>query len=118
MSIRGTLETMGLPELLQWLCQGRKTGTLVLARGDLEKRVLFDDGKIVSCASNDPQERLGVFLIQRGLLSPSQLQEAVDLRRHLGGGSGGSSIVAHADLPSMNSRETKASNSSFFCAAR
>ncbi|MGB5881984.1 MAG: DUF4388 domain-containing protein [Thermoanaerobaculia bacterium] len=41
MSITGNLRTLELSELLQWLAQGKKTGTLVVEQQDLEKRIYF-----------------------------------------------------------------------------
>jgi len=38
---------MGLEEILQWISQGRKSGTLVLMDGDTERRLVFDSGALV-----------------------------------------------------------------------
>ena len=56
MSIAGNLKTMELSELLQWLSQAQKTGTLVCDNGQVEKRIFFRDGMIISSASTDPKE--------------------------------------------------------------
>ena len=40
---------MQLAELLQWLSQGQKTGTLVFDNGQIEKRVFFRDGHPLRC---------------------------------------------------------------------
>ena len=55
MSITGNIKTMQLAELLQWLSQSQKTGTLVFDNGQVEKRVFFRDGMIISSASTDPK---------------------------------------------------------------
>jgi hypothetical protein len=77
MGIAGNLKTMELAELLQWLDQGRKTGTLVVDDGDVEKRIFFRGGKIISAASTDPKEYLGHFLVSHGYITEAQLAEAV-----------------------------------------
>jgi hypothetical protein len=77
MGIAGNLKTMELAELLQWLAQGTKTGTLVVDSGDVEKRIFFNRGKIVSSASSDPREHLGHFLVCHGFISEQQLAESV-----------------------------------------
>ncbi|HET9768204.1 MAG TPA: DUF4388 domain-containing protein [Thermoanaerobaculia bacterium] len=77
MGIAGNLKTMELAELLQWLSQGTKTGTLVVDNGTLEKRVFFSKGKIVSSASSEPREHLGHFLVSHGFITEEQLAEAV-----------------------------------------
>ena len=58
MGITGNLKTMELSELLQWLSQSRKTGTLVIDNGKVEKRIFFEDGKVISAAASDPKEYL------------------------------------------------------------
>jgi hypothetical protein len=77
MGISGNLATMELAELLQWLSQGRKTGTLVIDNRRIEKRVFFRSGKIISAASTDPKEHLGHFLVGHGFIDEAQLAEAV-----------------------------------------
>ena len=77
MGIAGNLKTMELAELLQWLSQGTKTGTLVVDSGAVEKRIFFSKGKIVSSASTEPREHLGHFLVSHGFITEQQLAEAV-----------------------------------------
>jgi hypothetical protein len=77
MGIAGNLKTMELAELLQWLSQGQKTGTLVVTQDDREKRVFFQNGRIISSASTDPKEHLGHFLVSHGFITEQQLAEAV-----------------------------------------
>ena len=77
MGIAGNLKTMELAELLQWLSQGTKTGTLIVDNGATEKRVFFEKGKIVSSASSEPREHLGHFLVSHGFITEAELAEAV-----------------------------------------
>jgi len=69
MSLRGDLRTMPLPDVLQWVATGRKTGTLHLERRSVQKRIILKDGYIFSSWSNDPRESLGQFLIRLRLVS-------------------------------------------------
>jgi hypothetical protein len=80
MGIVGNLRTMQLEELLQWLSQSKKNGTLEIVHGKTEKKVFFKDGLILSSASNKPEEYLGHFLVSHGLISESQLNRAVELQ--------------------------------------
>jgi hypothetical protein len=73
MGLKGNLRTMDLPEILQWISVGRKTGTLHLERGSIEKRIEFRDGDIYTSWSNDPRESLGQYLIRHGRLTEEQL---------------------------------------------
>jgi uncharacterized protein DUF4388 len=84
MSLTGTLSTMSLPDLLQWLHQSRKSGTLVL-RGDRHaKRLYFSDGDISSSSSDDPTEYLGQFLLSHGLISEADLQRGMEVQKQTG----------------------------------
>ena len=80
MGITGNLKTMELAELLQWLSQGRKTGTLYIDNGDVEKRIFFDEGTIVSSAASDPKEYLGHFLVSHGFIDELTLAKAMEMQ--------------------------------------
>jgi hypothetical protein len=77
MSLTGNLRTMSLPDILQWISSGRKTGTLHLERKSIRKRIVFREGTIFSSWSNDPRESLGQFLIRDRLVSEEQLFKAL-----------------------------------------
>src|SRR3954465_8521047 len=80
MGIVGNLRTMQLEELLQWLSQSKKNGTLEIVRGKRGKKAFFKDGLILSSASNRPEEYLGHFLVSHGLINEAQLNRAVELQ--------------------------------------
>jgi len=88
MPLFGTLTTMPLPDLLQWLAAGRLSGTLQIERNRVSKSIVFEDGQIIGCSSDDPPERLGQFLIARGKIDEDQLRQALGrqeiARKHLG----------------------------------
>jgi len=85
MGIRGNLDTMPLPDVLQWISQGKKTGMLeVHSAGGPTKKVYFRAGDVVSSASSDPREFLGQFLIARGLLTEEQLRMAMETQQKTG----------------------------------
>jgi hypothetical protein len=77
MSLVGNLRTMDLPDILQWIAGGRKTGTLYLERRSIQKRIAFEDGLIHTSWSNDPRESLGQFLVRERLLTEEQLFKAL-----------------------------------------
>jgi hypothetical protein len=77
MSIAGTLKTMGLTDIFQWLANGRVTGTLMVSNGDVVKSIYFRSGEIVSCNSTDPREFLGHFLVSHGCIGEHELAAAV-----------------------------------------
>lgn len=78
MGIVGNLRTMQLEELLQWLSQSKKNGTLEIVHGPTEKKIFFKDGLILSSASNRPEEYLGHFLVNHGHITEAQLSRAIE----------------------------------------
>src|SRR6267142_3673137 len=85
MAIHGTLTTMSVPDLLQFLASGRKTGTLKFGRAKITKEVYFENGIIVGSHSNDAKEFLGQVLIYYGKLDEALLQGAMEIQRQSGG---------------------------------
>jgi hypothetical protein len=88
MAIHGTLTTMSVPDLLQFVASGRKAGTLKFARGKVIKQIYFENGLIVGSQTNDPKEYLGQVLIHYGKLDEKQLQAAMEAQRETGGNLG------------------------------
>ena len=78
--LTGSLKTMSLPDLLQWAGSGRKTGTLSLKSGPLNKRIYFQNGAIIGSSSNDTREYLGQFMLSEGIITEQQLKDAFDLQ--------------------------------------
>src|SRR5438552_1792793 len=110
MSLTGNLRTMDLPEILQWISTGRKTGTLHIERRSVHKRIVFKDGVIHSSTSNDPRESMGQFLIRDRHVTEEQLFRAL-LRqetegRLLGAILVGDGVLSEEDV--RNSLESKA----------
>jgi hypothetical protein len=83
--IQGNLSTMDVPDLLQFLAAGRKTGMLRFDRAKIVKQLYFENGMIVGSNSNDPKEYLGQLLIHYGKLDESQLKAALEIQRQSGG---------------------------------
>src|SRR5215203_6499143 len=84
MAIQGTLQTMSLTDLLQFLAAGRKSGTLKFDHGKITKQVYFKSGTIVGSKSNDPREYLGQVLLHYGKVDETQLKAAREMQRTTG----------------------------------
>ncbi len=80
MAIHGTLTTMSVSDLLQFLAVGRKTGTLKFSHNKVVKGIYFENGAIVGSSTNDPKEYLGQVLIHYGKLNEAQLQAAMEMQ--------------------------------------
>ena len=102
MSIHGTLKTMTVSDLLQFLAAGRKTGSLKIARSGIVKQIFLEKGAIVGSASNDPKEFIGQVLLHYGKITEEQLREAMDTHRESGDRLGsvlsGLGYVSQADI--------------------
>jgi hypothetical protein len=84
MGIHGTLKTMSVSDLLQFLAAARKTGTLKIGRGTIIKQIYLESGSIVGSKSNDPKELLGQVLLHYGKIPETSLQAAMEIHRQSG----------------------------------
>jgi len=84
MAITGNLETMSLAELLQWLANGRQTGTLIVNNGSVEKKIFLRDGSVLSSSSSDPRGFLGHFLVSKGVIGEDDLAKAMAIQSDQG----------------------------------
>ncbi len=75
---------MSVPDLLQFLAAGRKTGTLKIGRGSISKQIYLENGFIVGSNSNDPKELLGQVLLHYGKIAEDDLQSAMQTHRQSG----------------------------------
>jgi len=80
MSLKGSVKTMPLAELMLFLGRNGNTGTLELTRANAWHRIYFERGKIISSSSSDPRERLGHFLISENKITEEQLRQAMEVQ--------------------------------------
>jgi hypothetical protein len=76
--LSGTLSTIPLSDLLQWLGSASKTGTLRVRGERYTRTVYLKDGRIVSSGSDDPTEQLGQFLLSHGRISEEDLRMGLE----------------------------------------
>lgn len=81
MGLSGTLNTMPLSDLLNWMDQSRQTGTLEVQGDRYKKTIVVKDGRIIASASNDPNDFLGHFLLREGAISETQLKTGMETQR-------------------------------------
>ncbi|MGH7677168.1 MAG: DUF4388 domain-containing protein [Gemmatimonadaceae bacterium] len=78
MAIKGSLREASMPDVLQLLSMGKKTGCLgVTNRGNFGY-IYFLDGKISHASIVNRPDRIGDFLVKDGAITAEQLQAAVD----------------------------------------
>ncbi len=84
MPLNGTFSTMPLPDLLEWVARAHKTATLKVEHDNVCRRVQFDRGRVVGCASDDPPALLGQYLLSHGHITRSQLRRALERQEDSG----------------------------------
>ena len=78
MAIKGSLKEASLPDVIQLLALGRKTGCLAVADRQNFGYTYFDDGRIIFASIVNRRDRLGDLLVRSGRISDAQLRAAVD----------------------------------------
>lgn len=84
MSVRGSLATMPIADVLEWIDRRFVCGSLTVERAAVSRVFHFDSGYITSAGSNVAGERLGQVLMQRGAVTPEQLVEAFEVQADTG----------------------------------
>ena len=79
-----SLEKRDLLETLSSLFEERRTGNLVLQKGNQVKSLYFRNGNIIFASSNRKEDRLGQILYRAGEISRTQLEELLATIRKTG----------------------------------
>lgn len=74
--LHGTLEELGLPEILDFLSTMAKTGVLLIRNGNVTKTLHLKRGVVVFATSNIPEERFGEMLLKEGKITADLFTEA------------------------------------------
>ncbi|MFL5404142.1 MAG: DUF4388 domain-containing protein [Gemmatimonadales bacterium] len=78
MAIKGSLKEASLPDVIQMLFLGRRTGCLALADRHNFGTIYLDEGQIVYASIVNRRDRLGDILMRNGRITPEQLQQAIE----------------------------------------
>jgi tetratricopeptide (TPR) repeat protein len=77
MAIKGSLKEASLPDVIQLLFLGRRTGCLALADRHNFGTIYFDEGHIVYAAIVNRRDRIGDILVRSGRITAEQLAQAI-----------------------------------------
>src|SRR5437763_10361666 len=80
MAIKGSLKEASLPDVLQLLALGQKTGCLSIADRSNFGYIYFDKGRICYASIVNRRDRLGDMLIKLNLIDQDQLAAGVALQ--------------------------------------
>lgn len=78
MAIKGSLREAGLPDVLQLLAMGGKTGCLSVTDRSHFGYIYFERGRITYAAIVNRRDRLGDLLVKNGLITHEDLAAAID----------------------------------------
>jgi tetratricopeptide (TPR) repeat protein len=77
MAIKGSLREASLPDVLQLLAMGQKTGCLSVADRSSFGTIYFSKGRISYAAIVNRRDRLGDILVKNGLITQQELDSAI-----------------------------------------
>ena len=77
MAIKGSLKEASLPDVLQLLSLGQKTGCLSIADQSSLGYIYFDTGRICYATVVNRRDRLGDILVKSGKITQMQLDDAI-----------------------------------------
>jgi tetratricopeptide (TPR) repeat protein len=78
MAIKGSLREASLPDVLQLLAMGKKTGCLSVTHRSNFGYIYFDKGRITYASIVNRRDRIGDMLVKAGSITTEQLQAAID----------------------------------------
>ncbi len=78
MAIKGSLEEASLPDVLQLLSLGRKTGCLSITDRSNLGYIFFDAGRVSYATVVNRRDRLGDILVKASVIKQEQLDAAID----------------------------------------
>ncbi|MCL4866802.1 MAG: DUF4388 domain-containing protein, partial [Gemmatimonadales bacterium] len=80
MTIQGSLREASLPDVIQLLFLGRRTGRLALADRQRHASIWFEEGWITYASIVNRRDRLGEVLVKSGAVSAEELEAALTVQ--------------------------------------
>lgn len=80
MAIKGSLKEASLPDVVQLLFFGRRTGCLALSDRQRFGSIYFEDGWIIYATIVNRRDRIGDLLLRAGTITREQLEQALAMQ--------------------------------------
>ncbi|MDP9361190.1 MAG: DUF4388 domain-containing protein [Acidobacteriota bacterium] len=103
-SLRGSLASFHLPDVLTFLTSARKSGTLTLTNGANESTIFYEKGAVIYAGSNQEALRLSAVLLRKKRISTEQ-RDAIDALMRAEGGRFGQIAVQQGVLTDEQLRD-------------
>ena len=84
MAIKGSLKEASLPDVVQLLSMGRKTGILTVTEKEHFGSITFLNGKIIDSYLINRRNRIGDLLVESGDMTREQLLKALKIQKETG----------------------------------
>jgi len=84
MMVRNSLSAVDVGEVFEWIRSADKTGALELVNASFRKTIFFIEGSITGIDSNEPSDSLPYRFLAMDLLTPEQIDAAVELEGRTG----------------------------------
>jgi hypothetical protein len=84
LALSGVLDRLHLGDLLEWLHLTRANGRLLLSSGGISRALDFVKGRVTFASSSRASERLGSWLLRKGLASRGALMRALAISQTRG----------------------------------
>jgi hypothetical protein len=115
MSINGNLETFPLGSLLQILSYENKTGRLKIRSETNEVQIIMHEGDIVFATEAQKSNRIGLLLMNHGLITQDVLEESLKLSRERSQGIGKTLVQeGHISIAKLNAFLMKQAENSIY----
>lgn len=75
-----------MADLIQWARTARRTGVITVRRAadPVERKIYFQNGQIIACASSDPREYYGHYLARLGYCTEADVDRALQIQKETG----------------------------------
>lgn len=80
MSLEGRLEDLGLPDIFQIIGLSKRSGILTVIHKAGTGRLVFHEGNVIY-ATSDRKSRFGYSLLQKGIITYQDLEEALKIQK-------------------------------------
>ncbi len=81
MAIMGSLKEMSLPDVIQMLALGKKSGVLSVTNRENFAYIYFEDGKIIEARLVSKENRIGEILLKNGIITEEDLKRALEIQK-------------------------------------
>jgi len=83
MGLSGKLEELNLPDLIQVISIGARSGKLTLSKGEEKAYLTFNKGRLIQASLEGSKKAIGRILVAKNLITEKQINEALLIQRNL-----------------------------------